>query len=111
MAGDYIQVFTTTENREEAEKTAEVLVEKRIAGCVQIVGPITSTYRWKGKIETAKEWLCLIKSRRDLYGEVEKAIKEMHTYETPEIIGAPIVTGSRDYLEWLNNELQSLKQS
>jgi periplasmic divalent cation tolerance protein len=72
---------------------------------VQIVGPITSIYRWKGNIETAEEWQCVIKSRKDLYEEIETAIKAIHPYEVPEIIAVPIVAGSGDYLEWLRSEL------
>ena len=101
----YIQVITTTEKREDAVKIAKTIVEKRLAGCVQIVGPILSTYWWKGCMETAEEWQCLMKSRKDLYGKIEKAIKAIHPYETPEIIATPIVDGSREYLKWLHEEL------
>lgn len=102
---EYIQVFTTTEKKEDAEKIARNLVEKRLAGCVQILGPVTSTYRWKGNLESAEEWLCLIKSTKALCPQIEEAIKALHPYETPEIISVPIVSGSRDYLEWLKQEL------
>jgi periplasmic divalent cation tolerance protein len=102
----YIQVVTTTEKREDGEKIAKALVEKRLAACAQLVGPIVSTYWWKDNIETAEEWQCLIKSKKSLYGEVEKAIKMLHPYETPEIIALPIVSGSDDYLTWLNSELK-----
>ena len=101
----FIQVITATDKREDAERIARSLVEARLAGCVQIIGPVTSVYRWKGKIETAGEWLCLIKSREDLYGAIEQAIRSLHPYETPEIISVPITAGSRDYLGWLNGEL------
>ena len=74
MTEEYLQVFTTTEKKEDAEKIAKALVEKRLAGCVQIIGPIASTNRRKGPIETAEEWLCFIKSKKALYGELEKAI-------------------------------------
>ncbi|MBS7251891.1 MAG: divalent-cation tolerance protein CutA [Candidatus Freyarchaeota archaeon] len=104
---EYIQVFTTTEKREHGEKIARILVEKRLAGCVQIVGPVQSTYWWKGKVETSEEWLCLIKSEKSLFNELEKAIKEVHPYETPEIIAIPIVEGSKKYLEWLKSELKT----
>ncbi|NTW07811.1 MAG: divalent-cation tolerance protein CutA, partial [Syntrophaceae bacterium] len=70
----YIQVTTTTETREEAQKIARCLVEQKLAACAQISGPITSTYRWKGKVETAEEWLCLIKTQESLYSELEKTI-------------------------------------
>ena len=102
----FIQVVTTTAQKGDAEKIAKILIEKRLAGCVQIVGPVTSTYWWKGWVEQSQEWQCLIKSRRDLYGELEEAIKEIHPYETPEIIALPVITGCRDYLDWLGEELK-----
>ena len=101
----FIQVMTTTEKREDAERIALSLVEMRLAGCVQIVGPVTSIYRWKGTIETAGEWLCLIKTSGECYGAIEQAIRDLHPYETPEILALPIAAGSRDYLEWLRGEL------
>ena len=103
---DTIQVITTTETKADAQAIARALVEKRLAACVQIIGPITSTYWWQGEIETAEEWLCLIKSRRDLYEALEEAIQEVHPYEVPEILAVPVVAGGRDYLEWLDGELQ-----
>ena len=101
----FIQVITTTEKKDDAERIARTLVETRLAACVQIVGPIMSIYRWKGKIETAGEWLCLIKGRKQSYGAIERTIRSLHTYETPEIIAVPITAGSRDYLDWLRGEL------
>ncbi|MBO3798727.1 MAG: divalent-cation tolerance protein CutA [Thermoproteota archaeon] len=102
----YIQVLTTTGGREEAVKIARILLERRLAGCVQVLGPVSSLYWWKGKIEEAEEWLCVIKSREDLYEELEKTIRENHSYEVPEIITMPIVSGSRSYLEWMSMELK-----
>lgn len=101
----FIQVFTTTETKEEAEKIAQYLVEQKLAACVQITGPIASTYRWKGKMENAQEWLCLIKTREELYSKVETAIKKLHSYETPEIVAIPIIKGSSEYLNWLDDVL------
>lgn len=103
---DYIQVVTTTEKKEDARKIARAVVEKRLAGCVQIIGPITSIYRWKEAIETAEEWMCVIKTRKDLYLELEKSIREVHPYEVPEILAVPVAEGSKDYLEWLGNEIK-----
>lgn len=102
---EYIQITTTTQKKEDAEKIAQALLEKRLAGCVQIVGPILSTYWWKGQIEKASEWQCIVKTRNDLYAKVEKIIKENHPYEVPEIMATFIVAGSKDYLEWLHEEL------
>ena len=101
----YIQVITTTATREDAEKIALALLEKRLAACVQIVGPVASAYRWKGNVEMAEEWQCLIKSREDLFGKLEEAVKAVHPYETPEIIATAILAGSDDYLKWLHDEL------
>ncbi|NVM20793.1 MAG: divalent-cation tolerance protein CutA [Desulfobacterales bacterium] len=103
---EYIQVVTTTEKRQDAERIAKALVENRLAGCVQLVGPIVSTYRWRDGIETAEEWQCLIKSKKSLYDELEKAIKAIHPYEIPEIVALPIISGSNDYLDWLNREIK-----
>jgi periplasmic divalent cation tolerance protein len=104
---NYIQITTTTETKEEAQKIAQYLVEQKLAACVQISGPIESTYRWKGKVETAEEWLCLIKTRENLFDKVETAIKKLHSYETPEIIAVPIVKGSKEYLHWIDNETKN----
>ena len=101
---DYIQVVTTTERREDAERIARTLVEARLAACVQVTGPITSTYRWHGQIETAQEWQCWAKSRRGLYDQIEQTILRLHPYEVPEILAMPIVAGSADYLAWLEGE-------
>ena len=100
----YIQVVTTTARREEAERIACELAEVRLAACVQIVGPITSTYRWQGKIETGEEWQCLAKTRSDLFARVEEAIRRIHPYKVPEILAVPVVAGSASYLAWLNAE-------
>ncbi len=104
---DYIQVVTTTERKEDAQRIARALVEARLAACVQIVGPITSTYRWKGAIETAEEWQCAAKSRQDLFAQIDEAIRAIHPYEVPEILAVPIAAGSSAYLEWLEAELKT----
>ena len=101
-----IQVVTTVERREDAERIARRLIEERQAACVQIVGPIQSIYRWKQNIEQAEEWQCHIKTRATLYGAVEKLIKANHPYETPEILALPVLQGSPEYLAWLHEETQ-----
>lgn len=101
----YIQVITTTKKKEDAEKIARTLIEKRLAACVQIIGPILSSYWWKNEIEAEQEWICFIKSKKTLFEKLEKAIKEVHPYETPEIIAIPIIAGSKAYLKWLDVEL------
>lgn len=100
----FIQVVTTVSSRRDAEKISKTLIGGKLAACAQISCPVKSIYRWKGKIETAKEWVCVIKTKKALYKKVEKLIKEIHPYEIPEIIVTPIVEGSKDYLEWLSGE-------
>ena len=102
---DYIQVTTTTENREDADRIAKSLVDARLAACVQIEGPITSTYRWNDRIETSREWRCVVKTRRDLFEQIDRAIGEIHPYEVPQILAVPILAGSPAYLDWLEGEL------
>jgi periplasmic divalent cation tolerance protein len=103
---DYIQVVTTTEHRADAEAIARALVEERLAACVQIVGPITSIYRWQDKIETAQEWQCWAKSRRVLYDRIEAVIRRLHPYQVPEILAIAVLAGSADYLAWLEAETE-----
>jgi periplasmic divalent cation tolerance protein len=101
---EYIQVLTTVEGKEAAQGIAELLVERRLAACAQVLGPIRSVYWWEGKLERAEEWLILAKSRRELYPKIEEAILARHPYSVPEIIAMPIVAGNPDYLEWLSRE-------
>lgn len=104
--GEYIQVLTTAGEKKDAERIAKAMVEKRLAGCVQILGPITSTYWWKGNIEKTEEWLCLIKSKKAVYEKLEEAIKKIHPYQLPEIIATPIISGGKEYLRWLGDEVK-----
>jgi periplasmic divalent cation tolerance protein len=101
---EYIQVFTTVEKREDAERIASSVVHTRVAACAQVLGPIHSIYRWKGKVEEAGEWLCVMKTRQDLFPALEKEIKRIHPYEVPEIVALPIVAGSASYLQWIDEE-------
>ena len=100
-------VITTAGKKEDAQKIAKSLVEKRVAGCVQVIGPISSTYWWKNDIEIDEEWICFIKSKKSVYDTLEEAIKSVHPYETPEIIAIPITEGSKQYFRWLDNELST----
>ncbi len=104
MSVEFVQVLTTTESKQEAEKLASSLVEARLAACVQVVGPIGSTYWWKGALERAQEWLCIAKTPLGRYDEVEAHIRENHSYEVPEITALPVVQGSNDYLTWIEAE-------
>ena len=101
---EFIQVVITTASREEAEAIARALVEQRLAACVQISGPMTSVYRWEGRIETAAEWRCTIKSRQSLWEPLLAAIRPLHSYQVPEILALPVLAGNDDYLAWLRDQ-------
>lgn len=96
----YCVVLTSCKDMREAKKIARDLVEKRLAACVNMV-PIKSTYRWKGKIEDAREVLLLVKTRGGLFQMVAAHIRRIHSYELPEIILLPIRRGHRAYLDWI----------
>jgi len=106
IMSEAIQVVTTLPQLEAARQIARRLVERRLAACVQIVGPIQSIYRWQGEIESAEEWQCWAKSRRELFDAVKGAIRESHPYEVPEILAMPITTGDDDYLAWLDAQIE-----
>ena len=96
-----IVVFVTCGSEEEALKIANALVESRLAACANLVAPIRSIYRWKGKIWDEKEWLLIIKTEMHRFEELEKRVKSLHSYSVPEIISLPIVEGSSAYLNWI----------
>ena len=100
----FIQVSTTVNDRRVADKIAKILLKKRLSSCVQILGPIASSYWWNGRTERAKEWLCLVKARSGDYPEIESAIKKIHPYQVPEILALPILNGNPDYLRWIRTE-------
>lgn len=104
MMAEYIEVHTAIDSREGAQKIADTLVSRRLAACVQVSGPITSTYWWQGKMEQAEEWLCTAKTRRELYDQLEQAVREVHSYDVPEILAVKVVAGNADYLDWLSQE-------
>lgn len=102
---DFIQVLTTTANMTDAQRIAKVVVEQRLAGCVQIIGPIQSVYWWEEEVRRSEEYLCLIKTRADLFEPLSEAITNAHPYDVPEILAMPVTHASENYLSWLNGEI------
>ncbi len=94
-------ILTTAGSADEAKKIAHALVERRLASCVNIIPRIESVYRWKEQVESAEEWLLLIKTRKDAFERVRAAIEELHSYELPECIMLEIAEGDQRYLDWL----------
>src|SRR3989440_896475 len=106
QTNDQIVVFMTAPNAEEATRIAEMLVERKLAACVQILPPMTSIYIWKGGVQRESEILLVAKSTRAKFDELEDAVRAIHSYETPEIIALPIMLGSQSYLSWLSSCLE-----
>jgi periplasmic divalent cation tolerance protein len=104
-----IAVLTNCASRKEARQIAQALVDARLAACVNLGAHVKSFYRWKGKVETAKEVPVMIKTTRARFKAVEKTIRELHSYDVPEIIALPIVAGSKNYLSWLAQSVAEKK--
>jgi periplasmic divalent cation tolerance protein len=101
MVSKYCVIMCAAGSREEADCLADLLVERRLAACVQILD-IASTYSWHGELEHAQECLLLIKTRSALYSRVESTLRENHSYELPEILQLPVENGLTDYLNWID---------
>ncbi len=97
----------TAGNREEADRIADLLVEKRLAACVQILPGIRSVYFWKNEIQRESELLLLAKSTKERFQDLEREVRAIHSYETPEIVALEITDGSRPYLNWLSDNVEA----
>ena len=98
-----IVVMITAGSRAEAEKLAEMLVERCLAACAQVLPEMLSIYRWQGAIERSSEHLLLVKTTYARFAELEREVRDTHSYDTPEIIALPVTTASKPYLEWLRS--------
>ena len=106
--GRYVLVLVTCGSRREASRIAKALVAKRLAACVNILtAPVESVYRWKGKVDKAREFLLLIKSSRRRLAALRAEVERMHSYDVPEFIAVPIAAGSPRYLSWLADSLRA----
>ncbi|BDC48473.1 divalent-cation tolerance protein CutA [Bryobacterales bacterium F-183] len=107
---DKILAFTTADSQADAQRIARDLVDRHLAACVNILPPIQSVYRWKGKVEEASEWLLLIKTSAPLFENLKQHLPSIHPYEVPELIGVPILDGAASYLDWLDQNLPTPPQ-
>jgi periplasmic divalent cation tolerance protein len=103
MTGEIV-VLVTAPSREEAEKLAGLLIETRCAACANIVGPVTSVYRWQGEVTRDEEHLLIIKSTAARYADIESLVRANHPYELPEIVALPVAAGLDAYLSWVRSE-------
>lgn len=100
----FVQLFISFPNKKEAKNVSMLLLKEKLAACIQIV-PIESMYRWKGKIERAKEYLCLIKTKAEKVRDIVREVKKLHSYSIPEIISVSLSDGNPDYFNWLKEEV------
>ena len=96
-----LQVLVAVPSVAVATRITKALLDQRLCACVQTLGPIQSVYLWKGKRERAREWLLLVKTQVGLYPAVERAVRSLHPYELPEIVGLPMRPALRPYLDWI----------
>jgi periplasmic divalent cation tolerance protein len=104
MTTEYITVFITAPNEEEAARISNAIVGERLAACVNIIRSVRSIYRWQGRVEDEQEVLMIVKTKRTLFERLQGRVRELHSYSVPEIIGLPVVEGSKQYLDWLGQE-------
>jgi periplasmic divalent cation tolerance protein len=107
IVSEPIVVLMTAANREEAVRIAELLVEARLAACVQILPEMQSVYRWQGEVARESEVMLLAKTTLDRFDDLDRLVREIHSYETPEIIALPVTAVSEPYLDWLQEEVSS----
>ncbi len=100
----FITVYITTSDNQEAEEIGGKIVEEKLAACANILPNMHSVYGWKGEIEKSEEAVLLLKTREENFEAIEERVKELHSYENPCIVAFPILKGSREYLEWINEE-------
>jgi len=101
-----IVLFITTANTDEAQRIAKVLLNERKAACVNIVPRISSLFWWQDKLDSAQESLLIIKTKASVLNEIVRLVREIHSYDIPEIIALPIIGGNQDYLEWMGKEIK-----
>lgn len=103
---EFVAVLVTVGSAREGERISRALVEERLAACVNRVGSIRSVYRWRGQVEESEEELLIIKTRKEVFVRLKERVQALHSYEVPEIIALPILTGNENYLRWLSKQLE-----
>ena len=101
---DYVLVFITASSEKEGEKIASALVKERLAACVNLIGGMKSTFRWKGQVSSEQEVLLIAKTKDKLFQKLKKRVLELHSYEVPEILALPVLAGFEKYLNWIEKE-------
>lgn len=102
--GNTVRVETTVDTRDGAERVARSVIEHRLAACAQVSGPITSFYRWEGRVQADEEWMVVIKTAADRLDDLVAHVDGVHPYDVPEIVAVPVTGGNPAYLEWVRDE-------
>lgn len=103
MKNQYIVIFITAKDKKEAVKIAQGLLKTKLIACANIINGVQSLFWWQGKIDSSKEVLLVLKTKKSLFKKVCAKVKSLHSYQTPEIIALPIINGSEDYLSWISH--------
>ncbi|MFH1359523.1 MAG: divalent-cation tolerance protein CutA [Candidatus Omnitrophota bacterium] len=101
-----IVIFITAKNKKEAVKICQALLKKKLIACANVIDSVESFFWWQGKIDRAKETLCVLKSKKRLLKEITQTVKSLHSYDVPEVIALPIIGGHKPYLDWVNQSVQ-----
>lgn len=103
-SNDIILILVTAANTEEAEQITNTLVEKKLIACGNIVSPVFSIFHWEGNVSKEDEVLIMLKTQRTNFDRIQREVKSLHSYDTPEIIAIPVIDGSEEYLNWVRDE-------
>jgi len=106
MSENYILILVTADSEEQARRISNVLLERKLIACANIVGKVQSFFWWKGNVDQSRERLLIMKSRAELLQEITRLVKENHSYEVPEIVALPIIGGNPDYLRWIDESVE-----
>jgi periplasmic divalent cation tolerance protein len=106
MPSPFLIVLTTLPKRSDARRLSKLLLEKKLAACVNLLGPADSSFWWKGKIDQAREYLLLIKTRASSFSKLRRLLEKHHPYDVPEIVALPIVKGNPSYLKWIESTVK-----
>jgi periplasmic divalent cation tolerance protein len=106
MVAEHVIVTSTTDSETAAQELAAQVIEERLGACAQVVGPVTSVYRWEGAVRTDQEWRVEIKTTAARVAALTERIRQLHAYDLPEVVATPIEGGSADYLAWVTTEVQ-----
>lgn len=101
---EFIVIYCTVPNKNEGKEIARALVKQKLVACVNIIDKLESVFSWDGKIMEEKEALMIIKTKRELFDQVNKIIQKLHSYNVPEVIAMPIIEADETYLKWINHE-------